>query len=91
MRADVHNYDAALSRDYEDIYQVSPWAQLAGDLGQDLNEPHIACPRLFKTHQRLSAINAGGKYLVTVRDPTKVLISWCVNLKEALQGRPPVH
>ena len=49
------------------VYQVSPWAQMAYDLGQDLNAPHVANPRIFKTHQLLSAINVGCKYIVTVR------------------------
>ena len=33
-------------------------------------------PRVFKSHQRLQAINRGAKYIVTVRDPVKTIISW---------------
>eukprot|EP00929_Paragymnodinium_shiwhaense_P061040 TRINITY_DN30475_c0_g1_i1.p2 TRINITY_DN30475_c0_g1~~TRINITY_DN30475_c0_g1_i1.p2 ORF type:complete len:136 (+),score=36.10 TRINITY_DN30475_c0_g1_i1:114-521(+) len=39
-----------LQNDFEDIYQVSPWDQLAWDLGQDLNAEQSAKPRIFKTH-----------------------------------------
>ena len=35
----------------------------------------MAEPRLFKSHARLSAVQEGCKYLCTVRDPVKTLIS----------------
>jgi hypothetical protein len=35
----------------------------------------MAEPRLFKSHARLSAVHEGCKYLCTVRDPLKTLVS----------------
>lgn len=35
----------------------------------------MAEPRLFKSHARLSAVHEGCKYLCTVRDPIKTLVS----------------
>ena len=43
---------SGLHTEFEDIYQVAPWDQLAWDLGQDLDAEQVAKPRLFKTHLR---------------------------------------
>jgi len=110
--------------------QVVPWAILAYDLGQRLDDEQVregglGCyqlflpsiysafcsvpllpshltrctaigilpvqgwvPRLFKSHQALSAINRGGKYLCIVRRPDAVLKSWYNFL--CAKGVPPV-
>lgn len=46
---------------YDDLYQVSPWDQLAWDLGIDINEEQPCNPRLFKSHLPLSHLNPGAK------------------------------
>jgi len=46
----------------------------------------VVTPRVFKSHQLLSAINPGGKYLSIVRDPAATLLSWFVFQKR--KGRP---
>ena len=46
----------------------------------------IAFPRIFKSHQLLSAVNPGGKYLCIVRDPEATLMSWFAFQKA--KGRP---
>lgn len=68
--------------DFEDIYQVSPWDQLAWDLGQDLDAEQVAQPRLFKTHLPLSTINHGAKYICVIRRVEDVLLSWWEFLKD---------
>lgn len=35
----------------------------------------MAWPRLFKSHARLNALQEGCKYIVTIRDPVKTLVS----------------
>ena len=71
---------------FEDLYQVSPWAMMAWDIGVDITDKNYEqnCPddsnqiysvRVFKSHQRLAAINPGAKYIVTVRDPKSLLVS----------------
>ena len=61
---------------FDDIYQVAPWPPLSWDLGIDCDADQAAAPRLFKTHQRLSAQPRGGRYLCTVRDPATTILSW---------------
>lgn len=36
----------------------------------------VLTPRIFKSHQLLSAINPGAKYICIVRDPASTLLSW---------------
>lgn len=59
--------------DFQDIYQVSPWDQLAWDLGQDLGDEPVSQPRLFKSHLRLASINRGAFWQNT--------FVWCDVLK----------
>jgi len=61
---------------FDEITERQPWLEFAWDLGQDLDAEQVAVPRLFKSHQRPSAINPGGKYLAIVRDPKATLISY---------------
>ena len=85
--------------DFEDIYQVAPWAMMAWDLGYDITQKDYnqRCPvsnqaypmRVFKSHQRLSAMNPGAKYIVTIRDPRSTLMSWWKFLKN--NDPPPLR
>lgn len=67
---------------FQDIYQVAPWDILAWDLNQDLDADQGWHPRLFKTHERLSAINRGARYLCMVRSVEAVALSWWNFLKD---------
>ena len=66
---------------FDDIYQVSPFLDLAFDLGQDSPGflESLPSPRVFKSHQRLSAIprcRGRAKYICVVRDPERTALSW---------------
>ena len=66
---------------FDDIYQVSPFLDLAFDLGQDSPGflESLPSPRVFKSHQRLSAIprcRGRAKYICVVRDPEATALSW---------------
>jgi hypothetical protein len=61
---------------FTEIEERQPWLEFAWDCGQDLDDDQVAFPRLFKSHQLLSAINPGAKYLSILRDPETVLTSW---------------
>jgi len=61
--------------DFEDIYQVSPWIDFAWDLDLAL-EMAPGIPRVYKSHERLAAVQRGCKYIVTVRQPGKTVGSW---------------
>ena len=76
----------AAGYDFEDITIRQPWIEFAYDLGQDLADDQVADPRIFKSHQLLSAVNPGGKYICIVRDPEATLMSWFAFQKA--KGRP---
>jgi len=61
---------------FTEIEERQPWLEFAWDCGQDLDDDQVAFPRLFKSHQLLSAINPGAKYLSILRDPETVFTSW---------------
>jgi hypothetical protein len=85
LRTNAEGYDG-----FDDIAERQPWLEFAYDCGQDLDcydDDHIhSSPRIFKSHQLLSAINPGGKYLCIVRDPDVTLLSWFAFQKA--KGRP---
>ena len=63
------------STDFKEITEVMPWIDFAWEIDQDLTTDQVASPRLFKSHARLSAIQEGCKYICTIRDPIKTLVS----------------
>ena len=82
LRTNAGGYDG-----FDDIAERQPWLEFAYDCGQDLEDEQIVdSPRIFKSHQLLSAINSGGKYLCIVRDPAATLMSWFAFQKA--KGRP---
>jgi hypothetical protein len=64
---------------YDDLYQVSPYLEIAHDLGEEINsatfQDHLPAPRCFKNHQLLSATHRGARYICLVRDPAAVAVS----------------
>eukprot|EP00811_Abedinium_folium_P002956 NODE_12720_length_1207_cov_14.523148.p1 GENE.NODE_12720_length_1207_cov_14.523148~~NODE_12720_length_1207_cov_14.523148.p1 ORF type:complete len:359 (-),score=90.00 NODE_12720_length_1207_cov_14.523148:131-1105(-) len=68
---------------FDEISLVVPWFEVAPSLRQDLNAPHPAPPRCFKTHQPLSRLghldaggtSAGARFLCLLRDPVATLVS----------------
>lgn len=78
--------------DFDEISeeQIVPWLELSPSLGIDIALPQVAHPRCFKTHQTLSSLShlEGNKvkYLCTVRDPEKTLLS--LFKFEAQHGHP---
>lgn len=68
----------------EDIHGMIP-QHLKTDTETNRKGP-VLTPRIFKSHQLLSAINPGAKYLCIVRDPAATLMSW-FDFQKA-KGRP---
>jgi Sulfotransferase domain len=61
----------------ETLYQVVPWPLLSWDIGYDPNvDGNDYSPRVFKSHLRMASIYRGCKYIVTVRDPAKTVLSF---------------
>ena len=77
-----HQLRTGGSMDFDEITAVSPWLDFALDAGVSLDADQLGpdgqplTPRLWKSHQRLSAINAGCKYIVTLRHPVAVASSY---------------
>jgi len=74
---------------FAEITEVQPWLEFARDCEQDLNADQRAAPRLFKTHQSLTAMPGDCKYLATVREPSAALVSFYTFMKT--KGRPCVE
>lgn len=94
LRSNAEGYEG-----FDDITERQPWLEFAHDCGQNLDdeiygistnhyeEPTpVLHPRIFKSHQLLSAVNTGAKYLCIVRDPASTLVSW-FDFQKA-KGRP---
>lgn len=62
--------------DFDDIYEVTPWHIMAWDLDQDIWDQRGLSPKIFKSHQILSAEKRGAKYITIIRDPIDVLKSF---------------
>lgn len=62
--------------DFDDIYEVVPFIDLALDMGIDLDGPQKAEPRLFKSHYGWDEIPKGCRYIVSFRDPQDAVVSF---------------
>jgi hypothetical protein len=60
---------------FDDIYVESPWINFGWDMDVEA-ESAPGHPRVYKSHERLASVQRGCKYIVTVRDPAKVAVSW---------------
>ncbi len=60
----------------EEISAAVPWIELAHDCGQDLEAPQAAWPRCFKTHCWYGHVPKGARYIVVVRQPADVVVSF---------------
>ena len=61
--------------DFDDISRVTPWIEMSGICGQDLEAPQRAEPRGFKSHLPYDAMPKGARYVVALRDPKDAMIS----------------
>ena len=70
----------------DDQYGSSPTKLIDGSDSLSVKKGILLKPRIFKSHQLLSAVNTGGMYLCIVRDPAATLLSW-FDFQKA-KGRP---
>ena len=61
---------------FEEITEEIPWIDFAYDVGVDLKKDQRLSPRIFKSHQPLSSINRGCKYISTLRRPADTARSY---------------
>jgi hypothetical protein len=64
------------SMDFDEITAVTPWIEIAYDVGWDLNASQVAEPRVFKSHASWHEIPKGGRYIVSFRHYRDALISF---------------
>lgn len=72
----VHILRTGGDENFEDISAVVPWIETAHDLGIDLDAPQRGEPRAFKSHLPADRVPAGARYIVSVRNPGDVLVSF---------------
>ncbi|MEM1249623.1 MAG: sulfotransferase domain-containing protein [Acidobacteriota bacterium] len=71
----VHTLRTRGDMDFDDISRVVPWIETSTGLGLDLDAEQRADPRAFKSHLPWGPMPRGGRYLISVRQPTRALIS----------------
>eukprot|EP00055_Hartaetosiga_balthica_P003686 m.8623 g.8623 ORF g.8623 m.8623 type:complete len:336 (-) comp3201_c0_seq1:84-1091(-) len=76
MQQICHQLRSSGSMDFEEISEVVPWIELAHDLDQDLTSSQGFPPRCFKTHCWYDHCPKGGKYIIVMRDPIDVALSF---------------
>lgn len=71
----VHSLRTRGDMDFDDIYEVVPWIDVAPVLGMDLDADQRAVPRAFKSHNTWDEAPTGCRYIVSFRDPKDVAVS----------------
>ncbi len=71
----VHGLRTRGNMEFDEITSVTPWIELAYDLGIDLEQPQIAQPRAFKSHLNWELVPKGARYIYVIRDPKDVVVS----------------
>ncbi len=76
MQQIVHGLKTRGSMDFREISEVVPFIEVAWDCRIDLNAPQPISPRAFKTHADAYTVPTGGRYIVVLRDPLDVAVSF---------------
>lgn len=71
----AHGLRTRGSMEFDEINSVTPWIELAFDLGVDLDAAHVAEPRVFKSHLSWWEVPKGARYIVSFRAPEDAFIS----------------
>ena len=72
----AHGLRTRGSMDFEEISQVSPWIEMAGDLSWDLEADQPGDMRLFKAHLSWEDVPKGCRYICAFRNPVDVVGSY---------------
>ena len=71
----VHGLRTRGSMDFDEITSVTPWLEMALDLGLDIHGEQVTNPRIYKSHLNWHEIPKGGRYIYSIRDPRDTLVS----------------
>lgn len=72
----VHGLRTRGSMDFDEITAVTPWIEMAYDVGWDLEAAQSAEPRVYKSHTNWNDVPKGARYIVPFRHYHDVLISY---------------
>jgi len=72
----VHGLRTSGSMDFDEITAVTPWIEVAYDVGWDLEAEQVSQPRVFKSHLSYHDIPKGGRYIISFRNPRDALVSF---------------
>ena len=72
----VHGLRTRGSMEFDEINSVTPWIEIAFDVGWDLDAPQVAEPRVFKSHVSWHDIPKGARYIVSFRHYQNAIVSF---------------
>lgn len=72
----AHGLRSGGSMDFEEITVVTPWLEVAWDMGWDLDAEQVAEPRVFKSHVSWHDVPKGARYICSFRDPAEACVSF---------------
>jgi hypothetical protein len=62
--------------EFDEINTVTPWIEIAYDVGWDLEAPQMAEPRVYKSHLSWHDIPKGGRYICSFRHSHDAIVSF---------------
>ena len=72
----AHGLRTRGSMDFDEITEVTPWIEVAHDMGWDLNAEQKANPRAYKSHWGGNDVPDGCRYICVIRDPADTMVSF---------------
>ena len=72
----THGLRTRGSMDFTEITDVTPWIEVAHDVGWNLEAEQVAYPRIFKSHMNYHDVPKGARYIYSIRHPHKVAVSY---------------
>lgn len=72
----AHGLRTRGSMAFEEITVATPWIEVALDMGWDLEAPHVAEPRVYKSHLTWHDVPKGGRYVCAFRHPVDTMVSF---------------
>ncbi len=76
MQQIVHGLRTRGDMDFDEITAVTPWIEIAYDMGLDLEADHKGEPRAFKSHWNGEQVPPGCRYICIIRDPRDTMVSF---------------
>lgn len=72
----AHGLRTRGSMEFDEITIVTPWIEIAYDVGWDLEAPQVAEPRVYKSHLSWHDIPKGGRYICSFRHYHTAIVSF---------------